>query len=48
MPGFGGQSADFETVAQEYDEAEDDPANAGLGEWIRMGDDVLQNSLYPK
>ena len=47
-PGFGGQPADFETVAQEYDEAETDPTDIGLGEWIRMGDDVLQNlSAHP-
>ena len=48
VPGFGGQPADFETVAQEYDEAETDPTDTGLGEWIRMGDDVLQNlSAHP-
>jgi len=47
-PGFGGQPADFEAVAQEYDEAETDPTDTGLGEWIRMGDDVLQNlSAHP-
>jgi len=42
-PGIGGQPADFDAVAKEYDETEKNPAEAGLGEWIRMGDDVLQN-----
>jgi hypothetical protein len=30
-------------VAKEYDETEKNPTDAGLGEWIRMGEDVLQN-----
>lgn len=48
-PGLvGGQPADFDLIASEYDESEKDPANAGLGEWVRMGDDVLQNlSAHP-
>ncbi|HLF28024.1 MAG TPA: peptidyl-prolyl cis-trans isomerase [Anaerolineae bacterium] len=40
-PGLGSQPADFEAVAQEYDETEKDPAGAGLGEWIRMADDAV-------
>lgn len=48
VSGFGKQPADFEAVAREYDEAETDPATAALGEWVRMGDDVLQNlSAHP-
>ncbi len=47
-PGFGGEPADFDAVVAEYDEAEKNPADAGLGEWIRMEDDVLQNlSAHP-
>ena len=42
-PGIGGQPADFDAVAKEYDESEKDPQATGLGEWVRMGDDVLQN-----
>ena len=42
-PGIGGQPADFDAVAKEYDESEKAPQAAGLGEWVRMGDDVLQN-----
>ncbi|HEY4721573.1 MAG TPA: peptidylprolyl isomerase, partial [Anaerolineae bacterium] len=42
-PGIGSQPIDFDAVANEYDETEKNPAEAGLGEWIRMGDDVLQN-----
>ena len=41
VPGLGGQPADYEAVAKEYDESEKDPANAGLGEWIRMADDTV-------
>ena len=48
VPGLGGQPADFEAVAREYDESEKDPANAGLGEWIRMADDkVLGLPAHP-
>jgi len=43
VPGLGSEPMDFETVAQEYDESERDPADPGLGEWVRMGDDVLRN-----
>jgi parvulin-like peptidyl-prolyl isomerase len=47
-PGLVGQPADFDLIASEYDESEKDAANAGLGEWVRMGDDVLQNlSAHP-
>jgi parvulin-like peptidyl-prolyl isomerase len=42
-PGISGQPIDFDAVAKEYDETEKNPTDAGLGEWIRMGEDVLQN-----
>jgi len=41
-PGAGGQPVDFDAVAREYDESEKDPGGR-LGEWVRMGDDLLQN-----
>lgn len=48
VPGLGADPADFDQVAREYDESDLDPADAGLGEWVRMGDDVLQNlSAHP-
>jgi len=40
-PGIGSQPADFDVVAREYDESEQDPT-AALGEWVRMDDDILQ------
>ncbi len=43
VPGLGGEPQDFDAVAREYDEAEQDPADPGRGEWVRMGDDVLRN-----
>lgn len=47
VPGVGGEPADFETLAREYDDSED-TRDAGLGEWVRMGDDVLQDqSAHP-
>ena len=41
VPGFAGKPADFDQVAQEYDESDQSPAGSDLGEWIRMGDDPV-------
>ena len=47
-PGLGAQPAEFDVVAKEYDESEKDSTDAGLGEWVRMEDDLLQNlSAHP-
>ena len=48
VPGFGRDPANFDQVAQEYDESEQNPDGGELGEWIRMGDDpVLDLFAHP-
>jgi parvulin-like peptidyl-prolyl isomerase len=41
VPGFARKPANFDQVAQEYDESDQSPAGSDLGEWIRMGDDPV-------
>ena len=41
VPGFARKPAEFDQVAQEYDESDQSPAGSDLGEWIRMGDDPV-------
>lgn len=45
VPGFLGKPEDFDQVAQEYDESEQNPDGGELGEWIRMGDDPVLDLL---
>lgn len=45
VPGFARKPADFDQVAQEYDESDKSPADSELGEWIRMGDDPVLDLL---
>ena len=45
VPGFVAKPADFDQVAQEYDESEQNPDRGELGEWIRMGDDPVLDLL---
>ena len=45
VPAFVGKPADFDQVAQEYDESEQNPDGGELGEWIRMGDDPVLDLL---
>lgn len=48
VPGFAKKPADFDQVAQEYDESDKSLAGSELGEWIRMGDDpVLDLFAHP-
>lgn len=48
VPGFAKKPADFDQVAQEYDESDQSSAGSQLGEWIRMGDDpVLDLFAHP-
>lgn len=40
-PGFARKPADFDQVAQEYNESDQTPADGALGEWVRMGEDPM-------
>ena len=45
VPGFAKKPANFDEVAQEYDESDQNPEDGELGEWIRMGDDPVLDLL---
>lgn len=45
VPGISREAAEFDQVAQVYDESDSSSANGSLGEWIRMGDDPVADLL---
>ncbi len=48
VPDSSSEAADFDQVAQEYDESDRSAESRNAGEWIRMGDDrVLEQSAAP-
>ena len=48
VPGFAKEPSNFDEVAQDYDDSEQNPDGGEFGEWIRMGDDpVLDLFAHP-